>query len=146
MANPNVIEGTDAPDYLHGQPGADLVIGYGADDVIFYLSPQDMQGDTIAGGAGFDELSADFSSATTALKLTVLDSDTPVTLLGATIASIESYSLTGTKFADSFTGGVFDDRLEAGGANDVANGGLGDDTLFGQLGTTTSPAATATTR
>ena len=52
----------------------------------------------------------------------------------ALVAHVESFSLTGTGFADSFTGGRFDDRFDGGGGADTARGGLGDDDLFGEAG------------
>ena len=132
-AAPNLIEGTDGANYLHGTAAIDLVLGYGGDDTIFYTAAQ-MQGDTIGGGAGFDELSIDFSGATRAMSFTAADTAIPVTLQGALVAGVESFWVTGTGFADSFTGGRFDDRFDAGNGNDTARGGLGDDALLGEAG------------
>jgi Ca2+-binding RTX toxin-like protein len=133
-ASPNVIEGTDGTDYLFGETGADLIIGYGGDDHIFYDNLAEMQGDTVAGGAGFDTLSVTFAAATAGITFQVLDSANLVPLLGAEVIGVESYAITGSGFADRFTGGTWDDRFVGGSGNDTALGGLGDDTFFGEDG------------
>ncbi|NKE45753.1 calcium-binding protein [Roseomonas frigidaquae] len=133
-ASPHVIEGTDGTDYLFGETGADLIIGYGGDDHVFYDNLAEMQGDTVAGGAGFDTLSITFTTATAGITLQVVDSANLVPLLGAQVIGVESYAVTGSAFADRFTGGTWNDRFVGGLGNDTALGGLGDDTLFGEDG------------
>ncbi len=133
-ASPHVIEGTDGTDYLFGETGADLIIGYGGDDHIFYDNLAEMQGDTVAGGAGFDALNVSFAGATAGVTFTVADSAQMISMLGAKLVDIETYAITGSGFADRFTGGTWDDRFVGGGGNDTALGGLGDDTLFGEDG------------
>ncbi|MBU8539879.1 calcium-binding protein [Falsiroseomonas tokyonensis] len=133
-ASPHVIEGTDGTDYLFGETGADLIIGYGGDDHIFYDSQAEMQGDTVAGGAGFDTLSVTFAAAKAGITFQVVDSANLVTMLGAQVIGVEHYALTGSAFADRFTGGTWNDRFVTGAGNDTALGGLGNDTLFGEDG------------
>ncbi|NKC30327.1 calcium-binding protein [Falsiroseomonas selenitidurans] len=133
-ASPHLIEGTDGTDYLFGETGIDLIIGYGGDDHVFYDNQAEMQGDTVAGGAGFDTLSISFASTKTGITFQVVDSANLVTLLGAKVIGVETYAITAGAYADRFTGGTWDDRFVGGAGNDTALGGLGNDTLFGETG------------
>ena len=124
----DVLVGADLNDRLIGGGGADLILsGLGAD--------------TIAGGAGVDRWSADYSTVTPGVNLTLLASGTAtIGGTGALISGVEQISLTtgagnDTINTEAYRGndvliaGSGDDFVALGRGVDYAIGGLGEDTL-----------------
>lgn len=144
------VRGGDGDDVIQGGPdGGDLMDGGAGNDlfVMEYSSDPDADrgSDTVAGGAGFDELIVRMSGASE----TVLSLSGEVSVNGvvrATVSGVEAvtfqstdgaqnvtgtdaddYILTDGDFADTLFGGLGDDTLIAGGGRDRIEAGRGDD-------------------
>ncbi len=123
----------------------DLTTGQGNDTVTVSAAQKDFI--WIANG-GYDRLVADYSGASAGITVTWLAS-TPVgpdlRIVTADMAanqnanaySIESVSLTGSKFDDILTGTAGDDAIDGGGGKDVIDGGAGRDYFIGHFGAET---------
>jgi Ca2+-binding RTX toxin-like protein len=107
-------------------------------------------GDTLAGGAGDDTLTAfghgdvlDGGGGNDTAVLNLTNAPAPLVFVapaagvaatlpgGGSVVNVETYGITGTGFADSMIGGTGDDTLSGGGGNDTLRGGTGYDYLFG---------------
>jgi Ca2+-binding RTX toxin-like protein len=141
-----------------GSAGADAFTGYLYNDTLSGGAGNDtLNGgagnDTLDGGAGDDALNggsdidtADYSTATAAVRVSLLTTAQQNTV-GAgldTVSNVEN--LTGSAFADTLTGsngvnvlngGNGNDKLFGRNGNDTLNGGDGNDTLNGGAGNDT---------
>ena len=124
--------GSDFPDSLVGDGGANRLEGRGGADRLFGLGGDDALvggdgADTLDGGAGRD--AADYSGAAAAIGAR-LDQGTGWGAAGGDVF-IGIEGLVGSAFADVLIGGAGDDRLWGGRGNDRLTGLGGADTLDG---------------
>ncbi|MDT8857024.1 hypothetical protein RNZ50_18700 [Paracoccaceae bacterium Fryx2] len=141
------LTGGSGNDYLAGGNMADSLMGGNGGDTL----AGGLGADTIDGGAGNDHWTANYSSVTASVQLTLLQTGfAGIAATGARIRSIESVSLTtGAGFDqinteafrgnDTISTGDGDDFVAAGRGRDVANGGAGTDTLRMDWSSITGP-------
>ncbi|KUR70840.1 hypothetical protein AQZ52_13515 [Novosphingobium fuchskuhlense] len=138
---PEVITGGAGNDRIEaGGPGT---YDGGADDDQVLLVVSVLGGQTVRGGTGNDELTADFLFHTKGVSVSLADSGTG-TLLAATASrpavtyeGIETFTLKGSVAKDVFTGSKGADTLDGRGGNDILSGAGGDDTILGRDGVDT---------
>ncbi|WP_438754529.1 beta strand repeat-containing protein [Pararhizobium sp. O133] len=135
----DVLSGTAGNDDLNGNRGSDTLKGLAGDDMLGVTI--DSGKDSIDGGAGNDtaNLYIDYA-ATTGITMTLNGAATEVrqgTSLRATIVNVESFTVSGSDFADKIIGGGGDDRLYGWVGNDKIYGYGGNDKLYGGVGTDT---------
>jgi Ca2+-binding RTX toxin-like protein len=127
------ITGSAFADTIRGSAGADVInAGSGNDIIVGFVGA-----DRINGGSGTDTLalsatSAELNNATNAQ----LSSFEAVSALAATASVVinlanqtESFTITGSAFADSLTGGRGNDTFVGFTSGDTINGGSGTDTV-----------------
>ena len=130
----DTLNGSAGNDVLYGLGGTDTLNGNGGDDTLRGGAGDD----TINGGLGIDLL--DFSDATGAVSLTLVQSASPTTVVAGATPGLgqDVYSnmegVIGSGFADNLTGSAGDDVLKGGDDNDILVGGLGNDSLYGGAG------------
>jgi Ca2+-binding RTX toxin-like protein len=149
----NMIDGRGGDDTIAGGDGNDVLIGGLGNDSISGGNGNDL----LVGGAGNDLLvggantdTADYSSSSTGVRITILGSNLLVTqssssngdAAGDQIGQVEN--LVGSAFDDVLTADQLDatvtttdNRLDGGAGNDTLSGGAGNDTLIGGLGNDT---------
>ena len=137
-ADSDLLDGGDGNDTLLGGAGNDSLDGGEGDDVLRGGVGNDM----LDGGDGIDLL--DFSDATTAINLTLVQSagDTTVSAIAAlgtdVYRNIEGVAggsandrLNGSESGDLLVGNGGNDTLRGSGGNDTLRGGVGNDLLDG---------------
>jgi Ca2+-binding RTX toxin-like protein len=149
--------GSSGNDHFIGLGGADIIQAGDGDDSIFIRVGEAAPGESIDGGAGFDQLvisdpNADLSTLTiTGIEEIVLGSGVSAVSLkltgfndvfigaGTVFGGGGDDRLIGLSGDDHFTGGAGNDLLEAGAGNDTLLGDgvagvAGNDLLFGNAG------------
>jgi Ca2+-binding RTX toxin-like protein len=136
----DVLVGVDGNDYsFEGRGGNDTLIGANGDDLFMYWGGDTPVGDTLDGGAGFDNIIL-YTTAGQTLALTVTDDmrtnieqvtglDGDDYLNGSNLSS--GITLDGEAGNDVLLGGVGNDILTGGSGNDLLSGGAGSDFLLG---------------
>lgn len=142
--------GGDANDTLNGNGGNDLLSGgngndrFGGPDLGF----EELQSDTLDGGAGQDEAYISVADRTTALMVDFTNANTAtgVTLGTATgvstIRNIEDINFISGSANDTILGSGGSDTIDGGGGSDFIHGGDGDDYLGTVFGPQTPGAET----
>jgi serralysin len=125
----NEIRGNDGPDFLDGQGGADVLVGYKGDDTYFVDNAQDKV--TEAPGEGNDGV-----LTTVSYKLAT---GSEVEMLAAQDgAGFNVLKLEGNKFNNTIAGDAGPNDLHGAGGNDHLVGLRGNDSLFGDTGSDTA--------
>jgi Ca2+-binding RTX toxin-like protein len=160
--NDDTLNGGDGNDLLYGGDGADIMNGDIGDDD-FYLSNSEGVGDTIDGGAGFNEVRLetniflDLTTSFTSIDRMVFGGFSVTANLGTgfdlsgmtrngagdLLGQGGNENITGTESADTIygfagvdtlNGGAGGDTIYGGNDDDTLNGGDGNDRLYGETG------------
>lgn len=135
----DTLVGADGNDTFDGGEGADTMSGGGGDDMFMYWGSDTPAGDTLDGGAGFDNIVLHTSSGQS-LSLAVTDEmrtnieqvtglDGDEYLDGSSLSG--GITLDGERGNDTLRGGHGDDILTGGSGDDMLSGGPGNDILLG---------------
>lgn len=122
-------------DYIAGEEGADYIDGGVGADTLRAGEVDELQGDTIIGGAGVDLLVIDYANTSTVINFVAGDPTQAKAFIGGVVVTgVEIYDLTGGTSADVLTGWRHDDSLYGGFGSDVLTGLDGADYLNGEEG------------
>jgi Ca2+-binding RTX toxin-like protein len=116
------VDGTGAPDFLVGTPGADGIRALGGDDTVLGLGGRDR----IRGGRGDDRIRGDGSCRP--------GPESPDYCLPAGGTSADRDTIDGENGDDTIAGGPGADTLRGGPGDDSIDGGSGADHLLGGRG------------
>lgn len=143
----DILDGGDGNDYLDGGVGNNTLKGGAGNDTLV----AGIGRNTVNGGSGSDTLVADYSqSSYLGVHLGWLGQNAIFGRNNEGVVlfhqDIESFQITGTRYADAFegrsyndtfTGGEGNDYLSGAGGNDILVGGAGNDILVGGAGNDT---------
>jgi Ca2+-binding RTX toxin-like protein len=123
--NDHLIGGTGI-DRLWGGNGNDI-LDPGSDAAFIYLAGEGVSREGVYfvdGGAGFDTLVLDYSTATRSQSISGAQA-----LASDHVLNVEATKITGSQFSDYLSGSANADQLFGGGGVDYLSGGGGNDTL-----------------
>jgi Ca2+-binding RTX toxin-like protein len=126
LINVESIHGSNYNDVLKGNAGANVLNGFGGDDLFLFSGGSDK----MDGGEGVDTV--DFSGASDGIVANLATGTASTKGSKVALAGIEN--IIGTEKADTLTGDTSANVLIGGAGNDILDGGVGADTMRGGAG------------